>query len=67
MPVRVGNRHLQVGGREVWVIVLPTGQPDQYRVLLPDAEAAFTTTADSEPEFVEKVVLELRGRNPPAP
>jgi hypothetical protein len=67
MSVRVGNRHLRVGDREVWVIVLPGKLADQYRVLLPVGDHAFAITADSDAEFVHKVVLELSGRNPPAP
>jgi|KBSSwiStaDraftv2_1062776.scaffolds.fasta_scaffold1636458_1 hypothetical protein len=67
MSVRVGNRHLQVGDSEVWVIVLPGEQLDQYRVLLPGGDDAFAITAHSDAEFVDKVVLELSGRNPPAP
>ena len=67
MSVRVGNRHLQVGDSEVWVIVLPGEQLDQYRVLLPGGDDAFAITAYSDAEFVDKVVLELSGRNPSAP
>jgi hypothetical protein len=66
MPVRTGNRYVQVWSEYVWITILAGDQQYLYRVL-PPSGGEFLITANSEQECLDKITQELRRRHPRAP
>ncbi len=63
MPVRTGQRQVQVWRDLDWVTVLQGDEPDRYRVVPEDGEE-FTVVATTDAGCDDEITKTLRRRNP---